>query len=316
MAKNTTTNKKDEKMGLKNKEINTLSIILKPGKIDNINKTLSGLLSLPEVKKKKVLFSHDDGKRIKQFFRIIPSNLEFVDLEKLLSETDMIITMGGDGILIGAGRYAPPTPPPIFGVNLGKLGFITEFSQIEFYEKLKHALQGKFSVNKINLFKVEVHRMNGPNNSDFFVNDVVVNKSDISRIFTLSVDANEEHIYDLSGDGLIISSPLGSTAYSLAAGGPIIHPEVNSLVLTPICPHSLTNRPLVISDKHVIKIKVLEKDKTVNLTLDGQQVFNISESDIVIVSKSDSRYMSLIKNSDRTYFGTLKEKLIHGKRQS
>ena len=303
-------------MGLKHKNLNTLSVVLKPGKIDNISTTLTGLFSLLEIKKRKILFSLEDEKRIKQFLKIIPSNVEFVNLKKLLSATDLIITMGGDGILIGVGRYVTSNPSPIFGVNMGKLGFITEFSLFEFYKKLEDVLQGKFLVNNISLFKVTINGKKYSDTSGFFVNDAVVNKSDISRIFTLSVDANEEHIYDLSGDGLIISSPLGSTAYSLAAGGPIIHPEVNSLVLTPICPHSLTNRPLVISDKHVIKIKVLGKDKTVNLTLDGQQVFSVSEGDIITVLKSHSHYMSLIKNTDKTYFGTLKEKLTHGKRQS
>lgn len=297
------------------KKIVTLAIVLKPNVIDDFNVILPNLTSWLARRKKKILFSHDEEKRLKKIFKSIPKHIEFVEHKKLLTSANLIVTMGGDGTLIGVGRNSTKKTPPIFGVNIGKLGFITEFSKIEFYEKLERIFLNKYEVIKVSLFKIKVTNKNKKRFSDFFINDAVVNKSDISRMFTLSVEANGEHIYNLSGDGLIISSPLGSTAYSLAAGGPIIHPQVRSLLLTPICPHSLTNRPLVISGEQTVKVRTLGKDETINLTLDGQKAISIDSRDTITILKSKTHYMSLIKNQDRTYFHTLKEKFTYGRRE-
>src|SRR5690606_1398875 len=126
----------------------------------------------------------------------------------------------------------------------------------------------------------------------------------------------DEHIYDLSGDGLIISSPIGSTAYSLAAGGPIIHPQVGALVLTPICAHSLTHRPIVVPDDMRITVKSRDKDEAIHLTLDGQQLLDINPYQVIKISKSKARYVKLVQNSERTFFHTLKVKFTHGRREA
>ena len=135
-------------------------------------------------------------------------------------------------------------------------------------------------------------------------------------MFKIDVECNEEHMYELSGDGLIISSPIGSTAYSLAAGGPIVHPSVNGIILTPICPHGLTHRPLVIPDSQTIELIVPKKEQELMLTLDGQSVHSLESLDRVRITKNKNRYINLIKNPDRAYFQTLKEKFTYGRRGS
>ena len=165
------------------------------------------------------------------------------------------------------------------------------------------------------LYQVEVFRKDKSTFKGTFMNDVVVNNNQISRMLTLSVESMGEHIYNLSGDGLIISSPIGSTAYSLAAGGPIIHPNVNAMTLTPICAHSLTHRPLVIPDNTSVTIKASRPEETIKLTLDGQQSFVVNSQDTIKVSKRKGIQVRLIKNPGRAYFRTLKEKFTHGTRE-
>jgi NAD+ kinase len=167
------------------------------------------------------------------------------------------------------------------------------------------------------LYQVEVFSKNKekPSFKGYFLNDVVINNTQISRMLTLSVESEGEHIYNLAGDGLIISSPIGSTAYSLAAGGPIIHPNVNAITLTPICAHSLTHRPLVIPDSSNVVIKAAKPDEAIKLTLDGQQQVSLGPNDVIKVSKKKTKIVRLVKNPNRTYFRTLKDKFTHGARE-
>jgi NAD+ kinase len=223
--------------------------------------------------------------------------------------------MGGDGTLIGVCRNAKKNSPPIFGINMGHLGFITEFSKQEFFEELEDVIKGNFKLTTLSLHKVEVFKKEKSIFSGYFLNDIVINNNQISRMLTLSIQSDDEHIYNLSGDGLIISSPIGSTAYSLAAGGPIIHPDVNAITLTPICAHSLTHRPLVVSDSSTIEVKAIKSDDTLKITLDGQQAFVVSSGESIVITKSKTKNVKLIKNHNRTYFRTLKEKFTHGARE-
>jgi len=234
-------------------------------------------------------------------------------MSELSKNSDLIISLGGDGTLIGVCRNADRKMPPIFGVNMGHLGFITEFNKIDMFDELTKILKGNYTTRNLTIYTVEVHKFGKRIFKGNFVNDAVINKNDISRMFTLSVEVDDEHVYDLSGDGIIISSPTGSTAYSLAAGGPIIHPGVTGMVLTPICAHSLTHRPLLIMDKSVVKIKVDRKNSPVNLTLDGQHNIAVDSNETVYIKRS-GRKVKLIENPERNYFLTLKEKFTHGKR--
>ena len=291
-----------------------ISIVLKPKVISDFSSVLPNLVSWLHKRKKQVCFLSEEEQRILKIFKTQPKGVKFIDEKELHTNSDLIITMGGDGTLIGVARKAKKSTAPVFGVNMGRLGFITEFSKAEFFEYLTMVLEKKVELTKINLYKAEVLRTNGELDEGYFLNDGVISKNDISRMLSINVENETESIYSLSGDGLIVSSPIGSTAYSLAAGGPIIQPNVNAITLTPICPHSLTHRPLVISDKEKIIIKVPKGQENLSLTLDGQQLFSLNSKDIVTIRKSTTRYIHLVKNPERTYFHTLKEKFTHGRR--
>jgi len=293
--------------------LNTISFVLKPKVTAEYSSILPNLARWLTKRKKKLLFDKRDEKRVLKALKKLPPRLEFVDEELIHSDADLLVSLGGDGTLLGACRKSHKKGPPIFGINLGKLGFITEFSQFDFYESLESTLSGKFETIKMPLFRVEVSEKNKCLFKSYFMNDAVINKIDISRIFTLNVEANEQQIYTVSGDGIIVSSPIGSTAYSMAAGGPIIHPLVKSFVVTPICPHSLTNRPIVLPDNSTINLKIYPTDGQVHLTLDGQEVIEITNKHAIKIKKSSGLSARLIKNPDRSYFLTLKEKFTHGK---
>lgn len=289
-----------------------ISFLLKPRVTSEFSGILPNLVKWLLKMEKNLFFSKEEEERIQKLIPKLHNKLNFIPQEEIFLKSDLIITLGGDGSLLGACRKAYKNGPPIFGINLGKLGFITEFSQFDFYDQLEATLKGKFKTGQLPLFKVEVVRGKETIFKSHFVNDAVINKNDISRMFTLSLETNEEQVTIFSGDGVIVSSPIGSTAYSLAAGGPIIHPAVKSLAITPICPHSLTNRPMVITDDSALIIKVYPTNGQVNLTLDGQEYLEINNQDSVIIRKS-ALTASLVKNPERTYFHTLKEKFAQGK---
>lgn len=297
------------------KSIQKVTIVLKPKLVNEFSAVLPNLCLWFLRRKVQVQFLTRDQERIKKIFKQLPKNISFIDEDKYHNFSDLIMSLGGDGTLIGVCRQATKHSPPIFGVNMGRLGFITEFSKAEFFEELDNVLEKRLKISKVQLYKVEVLEKNKIVNSGIFLNDAVFNKHDISRLIRLTIENNDEHIYDLSGDGLIISSPIGSTAYSLAAGGPIIHPNVGSLVLTPICAHSLTHRPIVIPDQMAITVKSRDKDESIHLTLDGQQLLSIEPYQVIRVSKSKARFVQLVENPSRTFFHTLKVKFTHGRRE-
>lgn len=287
--------------------------MLRPNSVGEFVSVLPNLISWLTRRKKNVFFLEKEEERLNKILKGKSSKYSLISEKKVHKESDLIISLGGDGTLIGICRQANKKSPPVFGVNMGKLGFITEFSKAEYFDGLELLLSGKYEIEKVPLFEAQVVNKNGNITKAYFLNDVVFNKNDISRMFSLSVDCDDEHIYNISGDGLIVSSPIGSTAYSLAAGGPIIHPKVSSMVMTPICPHSLTHRPLVISDKSKISVKIPSKTDSLNITLDGQEVIAIYAKDIINITRSSTRYIKMVVNPDRNYFHTLKEKFTHGR---
>jgi len=299
---------------MKAKKINNISIILKPSQFDDLPNLLSNLVRWLTKRKKNIYFLETE---LKRFNKIIPPNIlkhiNFCEPKFVYEESDLIISLGGDGTLLGVCRQVKSNVP-IFGVNLGHLGFITEFSKNDFYEKLNVVLNDRCKIVKKCLSSVSIMKKNKVLSKDFFFNDAVFTKNDIARMFTLGVEANNEHIYNLTGDGLIISTTIGSTAYSLAAGGPIIHPDVKALILTPICAHSLTHRPLVVQDTSILKIQLIDKIDTVRITLDGQNILSMDHGDTVVIKKEPRKNISLIQNDERSYFQTLKEKFVHGRR--
>ena len=232
---------------------------------------------------------------------------------ELAQRNDLLITFGGDGTLLSIARHAPEHTP-ILGVNMGTLGFLTEIRVEEFPEVLERALLGQYIVEPRVTFKVTVTGPGHDSRKEYRVlNDVAINKSALARIIEMKVSVAGQFVSIFRGDGLIVSTPTGSTAYNLSAGGPIVYPTMYAMVITPICPHTLTNRPIVVPDELDIEIGLTTKDSQENifLTLDGQEGFEISDQHRVCVKKSESGVL-LIQSPDKNYFDVLRNKLKWG----
>jgi NAD+ kinase len=294
--------------------LKTIGITLKPNSTPEFYSILPNLCTWLLRRKKTLIFREEDKERVQKFFRQKSTEaLQFWRSKDFHNKVDIMLSLGGDGTLIGVCRRIN-SKIPVLGINLGRLGFITEFNKNEYFDRLSDILDGKFETASKPLCHVTVKRKDEIYFQDFFFNDAVLAKTDIARMIHLRAEMASEHIYNIAGDGIIISTPMGSTAYSMAAGGPIVHPEVNCLILTPICPHSLIHRPFVIPDNSPITLKVLPPHHSVTLTLDGQVAINIDEQDVVIINDSKVKKVTLIKNADRFYFETIRDKFIHSKK--
>lgn len=293
--------------------LNKITIILKPPKVSQFRHLIPNLTAWLNRRKKQIQFLDFEQDRVNKFFRSkVPAHIQFITQDDLHKKSDLILTLGGDGTLIGVMRLAGTKKTPIFGVNLGTLGFISEFNQVEFYDELDKVFKGKMTLKSIPLFKIDVYKKNKKIDKLYFVNDAVVSKSNIRRMFTLSIDCNNDHVYNLSGDGIIISSPIGSTAYSLAAGGPMIHPEAKSFAITPICPHGLTLRPLVIPHNFKVYARLISPKDTITLTIDGQHSITLDHTHKICITQDTKRKAYLVKNNQLSYFHVLREKFTYG----
>ncbi|HUO84275.1 MAG TPA: NAD(+)/NADH kinase [Thermoanaerobaculia bacterium] len=229
---------------------------------------------------------------------------------ELGEKVDLLITLGGDGTLLSVARHAPHQVP-IIGVNMGTLGFLTEIRVEEFPEILAQTLAGNYQSEPRVTFEVEIR--NSVNRKIYRVlNDAVINKSALARIIEMWVEVSGLFVSSFRADGLIVATPTGSTAYNLSAGGPIIYPTMSAVVMTPICPHMLTHRPLVIPDTFEVEIGLANQgSEEVFLTLDGQEGFPITEKDRVLVRKSQHT-VCFVQSPDKNYFDVLRQKLKWG----
>ncbi len=236
-----------------------------------------------------------------------------VEREEMPPDVEMIIVLGGDGTLLSVARQVWNRNIPILGVNLGGLGFLTEITLDELYSVLERVLRDDFEINEREILKAGVIRR-GKGIAEFIVlNDAVINKGALARIIDLETTVNGEYLSTFRSDGLIISTPTGSTAYNLSAGGPIVYPSLHTIIITPICPHTLTIRPIIIPDDVKIRALLKSRNEEVTLTLDGQQGFTLEFEDVVEVGKAEGRIL-LIKSPYRHYFELLREKLKWGER--
>ncbi len=226
---------------------------------------------------------------------------------------DLIIVLGGDGTLISVARQVGERNVPIVGVNLGRLGFLTEITRDELPEMLERLIADDYQVSDRMMLDAFIHR-NGQVVGKFTVlNDVVINKGALARIIDMETCVDGRHLTSYKADGLIISTPTGSTGYNLAAGGPIIYPNINSLLITPICPHMLTNRPIMVWSRSVIEIKINFEDDVVFFTADGQVGRKLLPGDRVEVRRSELR-TRLVTSPSKDYFDILRTKLNWGQR--
>jgi NAD+ kinase len=236
-----------------------------------------------------------------------------IQREAIPTDVEMIIVLGGDGTLLSVARQVWNKNIPILGVNLGGLGFLTEITLDELYPVLEKVLQNEFEINERDVLNAEVIRR-GERIAEFIVlNDAVINKGALARIIDLETTIDGEYLSTFRSDGLIISTPTGSTAYNLSAGGPIVFPSLHTIIITPICPHTLTIRPIIIPDHVRIRALLKSRNEEVTLTLDGQQGFTLEFEDVVEVRKAEGRIL-LIKSPYRRYFELLREKLKWGER--
>lgn len=226
---------------------------------------------------------------------------------------DMILVFGGDGTLISVAREINRRKVPILGVNLGRLGFLTEITLDELFPVLENVIEGDYTLSSRLMLEAQVLRNSEVVGTFLVLNDVVINKGALARIIDMEALVNDDYVTTFRADGLIISSPTGSTAYNLAAGGPIIYPGINCLVMSPICPHMLTNRPLIVADSAVIRVEVKFQDEEVMFTADGQVGMPLQGGDVVEVRKSKAKTL-LVNSPNRDYFEVLRTKLRWGER--
>jgi NAD+ kinase len=241
----------------------------------------------------------------------LPPDRPTCSRDDLPSQCDLVIVLGGDGTLIGmAGRVADAgVDIPILGVNFGSLGFLTEITLPELYPSLESVLDGTAQIEPRLMLRAQTVREDAVYSDRLSLNDIVITKGALSRIIDLSVEIGDQPVMRVRADGLIIASPTGSTAYNLAAGGPIVHPAVDALLLTPIAPHMLTNRPIVVPASSEIRIRPAgASNDEVFVTFDGQSGHDLLSDDEVVVRRAE-RSVRLIRALTRTYFDVLREKL-------
>ncbi|MGI6485756.1 MAG: NAD(+)/NADH kinase [Tepidanaerobacteraceae bacterium] len=228
--------------------------------------------------------------------------------DELLKTADMCITLGGDGTLLNIAKVVAPYDIPILGINLGHLGFLTEVEFPDLFSELEHLKTKKYFIDTRMMLEAEVTRDNRILKSFFALNDVVVTKGPFARLIRLKTSAGGAYIDTYPADGIIISTPTGSTAYSLSAGGPIIKPDMELMLLTPICPHTLQSRSIVISTNDTVKIQVIAEHPEVMVTVDGQQGYELLPGDEVTVKKSIYK-TKLVRIKNRSFYDILRKKL-------
>ncbi|MGH9683585.1 MAG: NAD(+)/NADH kinase [Candidatus Acidiferrales bacterium] len=236
-----------------------------------------------------------------------------VPREELARKVDVLIVLGGDGTLLSAARVLHGHKVPILAVNLGSLGFLTSVTLDELYPLLDQVLAGKHQISERMMLEAEIVHDGVRGERQSALNDAVITKAALARMLEFDVHVNGNHIGRYRADGLIVATPTGSTAYSLAAGGPIVHPDIDAFLITPICPHTLSNRPLVVPDSARVEINFEATQEPVYLTLDGQIGVQLQAKDRVVIMKSSSK-VYLIRPPRKNYFEILRSKLRWGER--
>jgi NAD+ kinase len=233
--------------------------------------------------------------------------------KEMAAKADLIISLGGDGTLLNIAPLVERPEVPILGVNLGGLGFITEVAAGELKSVLTQTLEGEYQTEQRMTLEIQLQSKTGKPHRFRVLNDAVITKGARSRIINLETYVDDEYLCNYRADGLIISTPTGSTAYSLAAGGPILEPALSAIILTPLCPHTLTNRPIVVPGSAGIRVTLRSFGDTVFLSPDGQQGVRLNNGDKV-EARDYGLPVSLIKLPSRSYYEILREKLKWGER--
>jgi NAD+ kinase len=243
--------------------------------------------------------------------RVAGAGLPGISRQELARRCDLVVVFGGDGTLLSMARVVAGRRTCLLGINLGTLGFLTEVSVANLLPALAQVLAGRYTVDRRMMLEARVARRGRRLPSLNLLNDIVINKSALARIIDLSISVDGRPVSTYKADGLIVSTPTGSTAYSLSAGGPIIDPSLQAILLTPICPHTLTNRPIVLPDSSRIEVRLETPDEDVYLTLDGQVGVPLRFGDVVRVRRAPG-WLRLVQPLGRDYFDVLRRKLKWG----
>ncbi|MDQ3908114.1 MAG: NAD(+)/NADH kinase [Acidobacteriota bacterium] len=238
--------------------------------------------------------------------------LEVLESAELAASVDLIVVLGGDGTMIATARLLDDRNVPVVGINFGSLGYLTEVRVEEMSAALDSILAGDYRIDRRVMLDAELRRSDRVVLRNQVLNDAVVSKSALARIVEIETLIDSQFVNLFRADGLIVSTPTGSTAYNLSAGGPIIYPSMNAVVITPICPHTLSNRPLVVPDSCEIEVILRTPREEVALTLDGQVGVPLEEGDRVRITKSRTTF-NLVQPPNRNYFEVLRGKLKWGR---
>jgi NAD+ kinase len=242
---------------------------------------------------------------------VLPGNSKGRSRSLVADASQLLLVLGGDGTMLAAARLAAPRGIPILPINMGSLGFLTSFTLDELYPALEETLAGHASVSQRVMLQADLVRSGSVIDSQSALNDAVIHKGALARMIQLELYINSDFVCRYHADGLIVSSPTGSTAYSLSANGPIVHPSVEAFVITPICPHMLSDRPLVIRDSCCIEVRLNGDVESVYLTLDGQRGIPMQPTDIVRIRRAEE-LLKLIQPPKKPYFEILRNKLKWG----
>ena len=238
--------------------------------------------------------------------------IEIQERDHLAETVDLLVVLGGDGTMIATARMIADRELPVLGINYGRLGFLAEFRTEEMLGALEAIIAGDYRLDRRVMLNAELTRGDEILLSNRVLNDVVISKSALARIIEIETRLNSLYVNSFRADGLIVSTPTGSTAYNLSAGGPIVYPSMNAVVVTPICPHTLSNRPLVVPDDAWIELTLKTPDEEVALTLDGQIGFPLEAGDKTLVRKSRTTF-NIVQPNNRNYFDVLRDKLRWGR---
>ena len=289
--------------------IKRVGIIVKPHQPDALKTVCSVVEWLAERSIAVVSGPEIDRERIEQQTGCSVTALTH---EELAASADLMLVLGGDGTMIATARMIGDTEVPVLGVNYGGLGYLAEFRVEELYTALQSILEGNYRLDTRVMLAVQLMRGDEEVTRTRVLNDAVINKSALARIIEIEAYLNQQFVNSFRADGLIVSTPTGSTAYNLSAGGPVIYPSMNAVVITPICPFTLSNRPLVVPDDAVIELCLKTREEEVALTLDGQVGFPLQVEDRVIIRKSRTTF-NLVQPMNRNYFEVLRDKLRWGR---
>jgi NAD+ kinase len=282
-----------------------VGIVAKPHRPE-AREVVDHLISWLKAKEREIVLETDTA-------ALVGAQATGVPKSEVAHMADLVVVLGGDGTLLSVARLVESEEIPILGVNLGGLGFLTAVTLDELYPVLGAVLEGKYRGSRRMLLQVRIERQGEPLGEYVVLNDVVITKGVLARIVELEISIEQEFVTAYRADGLIVSTPTGSTAYCLSAGGPILFPTMRALILVPICPHALTNRPLVVPEEVTVRVALGSQGEDVYLTLDGQVGFPLRYRDLVEIRRAD-REITLIVSPKKSYYEILRSKLKWGER--